>query len=115
MPLEHRLHNRCACGSSLSSHSSQGLSAPRPFPFAGTPRQYERPRPFVIRHIALDLTLDCKKKGFSATARIDVSRVDAKAKELTLDAVGFEISAVEVSTGEAHGGGTSAKGKKAEK
>ncbi|HLM76622.1 MAG TPA: aminopeptidase, partial [Polyangiaceae bacterium] len=53
MPLEHRLHDRCACGSSLSS-ARYAQGAPRPFVLSGTTRVYERSRPFTIRHIALD-------------------------------------------------------------
>jgi aminopeptidase N len=110
MPFEHRLHDRCACGSSLTS---QSFTAPRPFPLSGTTRVYERPRPFVIRHIALDLTLDVKKKGFSGTARLDITRIDAAAREIALDAIGFDISAVELATGEAHGGSKGGKAKTA--
>src|SRR4051812_46913905 len=115
MSLEHRLHERCACGSALSSGTSHALShaqSARPFPLAGTTRVYERPRPFVIRHIALDLTLDRKKKGIAGTARIDVARVDSSAKELVLDAVGFEISAVDLRAGDppsSDAGGKNAK------
>ena len=59
MSLEHRHHARCACGSALTS----SRAAPRPFTLAGTKRVYERPRPFTIQHIALDLALDVDGKG----------------------------------------------------
>jgi aminopeptidase N len=100
MTLQLRHHARCACGSSLSSYA-EGAGA-RPFALAGTKRVYERARPFTIHHIALDLTLQCEKKSFCGTATLDVSRVDPHAGEIALDAVGFELSAVEVRAGD-HG------------
>jgi aminopeptidase N len=72
------------------------LGAPRPFTLAGTSRVYERSRPFAIRHLALDLELDVPGKSVSGSAVLDVERIDASATELTLDAVGFEIQAVEL-------------------
>jgi aminopeptidase N len=96
MTLEHRHHARCACGSSLSSYAS----APRPFVLSGTKRVYERPRPFTIRHIALDLALDVEQKAIEGSATLDIVRVDARATELALDAVGFDLRAVEVSASE---------------
>lgn len=97
MPLEHRLHDRCACGSSLSSaRFAQG--APRPFVLSGTTRVYERSRPFTIRHIALDLELDMQAKAIAGTATLEIARVDARAKEIALDAVGFEIHEVTLGT-----------------
>ncbi len=97
MSLEHRLHARCACGSSLAK--AERSSAPRPFAFAGTKRVYERPRPFAIKHIALDLELHVDEKAFHGTATLDVERVDPEATKIALDAVGFELSRVETHTG----------------
>jgi aminopeptidase N len=93
MPLEHRLHDRCACGSSLSS-ARYALGAPRPFVLSGTARVYERSRPFTIRHIALDLELDLDAKAIVGSATLEITRIDQRAKEITLDAVGFEIREV---------------------
>jgi aminopeptidase N len=93
MTFEHRHHARCACGSSLSSFAESGA---RPFVLAGTKRVYERPRPFAIRHIALDLELFVEKKAFSGTATLELARVDPGATEIALDAVGFELSSVEL-------------------
>jgi aminopeptidase N len=67
------------------------LGAPRPFVLGGTPRVYERARPFLIRHLALEIDLDIAKKGVTGVAILDVERVDTSASELCLDAVGFEI------------------------
>jgi aminopeptidase N len=107
MTLEHRNHARCACASALSS--AEALASARPFALAGVKRVYERPRPFVIQHVSLDLALDLKAKAVSGTARLEVLRVDATATEICLDAVGFEIAAVEVLVS----GGTATRGAKA--
>lgn len=92
MSLQHRHHARCACGSALTS----SRAAPRPFTLAGTKRVYERPRPFTIQHVALDLALHVEEKALSGSAALDITRVDPEATEVTLDAVGFTIEAVEL-------------------
>jgi aminopeptidase N len=111
MTLEHRVHARCACGSALSSFAER-QAAIRPFALAGTKRVYERARPFAIRHIALDLDLHVDEKSISGEALLDVARIDPTATELTLDAVGFEIRAVDllapVRAGKADGGASRA-------
>ena len=94
MSFQHRHHDRCACGSTLSEYRAAGSA--RPFTLAGTKRVYERSRPFTIRHIALDMEILVDRKSIAATARVDIARVDRSAKELSLDAIGFEIEAVEV-------------------
>src|SRR5689334_2970842 len=76
-------HSRCGAASMLG--------APRPFVLGGTARVYERARPFVIRHLALEIDLDTAKKSVAGVATIDVERVDASATELCLDAVGFDV------------------------
>ncbi len=80
-----RLHAACACSS---------LGAP--FVLAGTRRQYERSRPFTVRHLFLDLVLDVPKKSADGTATLDIERLSPSADSLVLDAVGFELLAVEV-------------------
>src|SRR4051794_16144646 len=102
MSLGQRLHARCACGSTLSSYQ-QG-AAPRPFALAGTKRVYERPRPFAIGHIAIDLELHVDEKAVSGSASLDVTRVDPHATEIALDAVGFELHSVQIhaNAGKAH-------------
>lgn len=108
MTLEHRHHDRCACGSSLSGFAAEHAAAAyRPFVLSGVKRVYERSRPFTIDHIALDIELLLADKSIAATAVLDVTRVDPAAKELALDAVGFEIASVAVE------GGAPARGKKA--
>lgn len=88
--IERSLHARCGRCAAASS-------GPRPFVLPGTKRVYERPRPFKIRHIALDLNLDLPGKAVRGTASIDIERVDQAAGEIVLDAVGFELFGVEVS------------------
>ncbi|HWZ93075.1 MAG TPA: M1 family aminopeptidase [Polyangiaceae bacterium] len=86
--LASRLHSRCACSSAGS-----------PFALAGTERKYERSRPFAIPHLFLDLVLDFATKSVTGSATLDFERVDARASELELDAVGFVIESVRVDTG----------------
>ncbi len=95
MSLEHRLHDRCACGSSQSSYAQTSVGG-RPFALAGVARQYERARPFRIEHITLDLTLEVPKKSITSEAVLDVVRIDAAATEIALDAIAFDIESVEV-------------------
>jgi aminopeptidase N len=81
----HRLHARCAC-SSLAS----------PFPLTGTTRQYERSRPFNVRHLFLDIALDLEKRAVRGAATLDYERLAPTATEIELDAVGFDIERVEL-------------------
>ncbi len=94
MPFEHRLHARCGCGVSLSSEESAGQA--RPFAFATSPRQFERDRPFLVDHLALDLSLEVAAKSISGNATLSVRRVDPEAESLVLDAIGFDIAHVKV-------------------
>ncbi|MBX3225686.1 MAG: HEAT repeat domain-containing protein [Labilithrix sp.] len=93
MGIEHRLHARCAgsCG-----HEHGALAAARPFPFPNSPRHFERPRPFAIEHIGLDLTLDFEKKSVRGAATLRLRRVDPEATAVELDAIGFDVTSVEV-------------------
>jgi aminopeptidase N len=93
MSLEHRQHARCGCAS--AGASEHAASALRPFALPTSTRHYERDRPLVIDHLALDITLDVGARSIRATATLDVRRVDPAAEHLELDAVGFD--AVEVS------------------
>jgi aminopeptidase N len=87
--MSYRLHARCACS---------GLAAP--FALAGTTRQYERSRPFTLRHLFLDLALDVPKKSVEGSATLDFERLAGDAERLVLDAVGFEIERVELLNGD---------------
>jgi aminopeptidase N len=95
MALEHRHHSRCGCGSALSAYEAR-LAPPRPFALAGVRRVYERARPFAIRHIALDWELLLEDKAIAGVATLSLARVDASAREVVLDAVGFELYAVDL-------------------
>ncbi|HSQ65340.1 MAG TPA: M1 family aminopeptidase [Polyangiaceae bacterium] len=88
-----RLHDRCGCG---ATHSGEQAAFARPFAFAGTPRNFERDRPFLVEHIAAQIELDPPKKAIGASATIKVRRVDAEAEEIDLDAVGFTLSSIKV-------------------
>ncbi|HLV64613.1 MAG TPA: M1 family aminopeptidase [Polyangiaceae bacterium] len=80
----HRLHERCAA-------AGAGFG---PFVLSGTERQYERSRPFRVRHLSLDLTLSFEERAVAGSAVLDVERVAPSASTITLDAVGFQIGAV---------------------
>ncbi len=97
MGIEHRLHARCAglAGCRHEGHEHSGVGG-RPFAFSSSPRHFERPRPFTIEHIGLDLTLDFGTKSVHGSARIVVRRVDPEASTFELDAVGFTLGAVAV-------------------
>ncbi|MFO0677764.1 MAG: M1 family metallopeptidase [Polyangiaceae bacterium] len=73
---------------------SEAQAGGRPFAFAGSPRQFERDRPFDVRHLALDLDLDVTAKRIEGRATLDVVRVDRAATEIELDAVGFDLKSV---------------------
>ena len=88
MPHAHRLHARCLCS-----------AAGAPFVLAGTERQYERARPFAIRHLALDLALDFESKSVSGTATLSFERIAPAEEQLVLDAVGFELGHVRIDFG----------------
>jgi len=81
MASNRRNHSRCAC-------------AGAPFALAGTTRKYERSRPFVTEHLALDLKLDLPHKAVSGSATLSVRREGPLDHVLYLDALGFAISKV---------------------
>ena len=85
-----RHHARCSCA---------GAGAGAPFALAGTVRQYERSRPFAIRHLALDLDLDFDDKAVAGKATLEFERQDPDHHELVLDAVGFELGKLRLDTG----------------
>ena len=96
MGIEHRLHARCAGCSGHHAHLEQQAAGGRPFAFAGSPRHFERPRPFAIEHIGLDLALDFPTKSVSGSATLRLRRIDPDAKTVSLDAIAFTIASVTV-------------------
>ncbi|MFO0591710.1 MAG: M1 family aminopeptidase [Polyangiaceae bacterium] len=100
MPIEHRHHERCACGSTLSRYQAgaAAAAATKPFTLAGTKRVYERDRPFSINHIALEIEILPATKSIEAIARVEIARIDRSAKEICLDAIGFEIDSVSLAS-----------------
>ena len=55
---------------------------------------YERPRPFCIGHIALELSIDHTAASLSGSAELTVERVRPDATELRLDAIAFDVAAI---------------------
>ncbi len=104
MSIEHRLHARCA-GLAGSGHEERyhehGAAGGRPFAFSSSPRHFERPRPFTIEHIALDLTLDFESRSVRGSATLLLRRVDPEATSIELDGVGFTIRGVTIGGKEA--------------
>lgn len=88
MAESHRIHARCAA-----------FTSGAPFALAGTERKYERSRPFSIQHLDLDIEVDLAKKSIAATAGLTFVRRSPTAKELELDAVGFDLGRVRIDTG----------------
>lgn len=93
----HRHHQRCACGSVLGSRAR--FADPSRFVLRGTERVYERPRPFRVEHVVLDLDLDHGKGQVDGTATLRLHRIDPEATEIRLDAIGFELKKVEQRVG----------------
>ena len=90
MSIQHRLHARCGC---LASGSA---AAKHPFAFSTSPRNFERDRPFLVDHLALDLSLDLARKSVSGTATLKVRRADPFSTAIELDAIAFAVQRVEV-------------------
>lgn len=95
MGIEHRLHSRCGShGHEHHEHAAAGQGAARPFAFGGSPRHFERARPFTVEHLALDVTLDLPNKTIHGTASLTIVRIDPEANAIELDAIAFTVSAV---------------------
>jgi aminopeptidase N len=77
---------RCAC-------STLG-TGPRPFALPGTVRVYERDRPFLVRHLDLDLTLHVVDKRVEGIAALTVERNAERATTVSFDAVAFDLRSV---------------------
>ncbi len=87
LPMPHSRHACCA-------GAIRGA-----FALPGTERQYERPLPFTVEHLALDLHLDETRRQVEGTAVLHVERLTEGASDLLVDAVDFELRAVEVDYG----------------
>ena len=95
MSVEHRIHARCGCGFAHASREAAiSASSARPFAFAGSPRNYERDRPFAIDHLALDAALDLDAKTLAGKATLSIHRVDPDATDIELDAIAFDLKIV---------------------
>jgi len=87
-----RLHEACACAS-IGRFSPESVE-----------RKYERSRPFQVTHLSLDLDVDFDSKAIGGTARLDIIRRARSGTHLHLDAVGFSLSELTLSSenGKAH-------------
>jgi aminopeptidase N len=75
---------------SLSPESSRSFELP------GAKPHYTPDRPGQVDHIALDLVLDIPQQRYHGTCRIQLTPIRAGLTELTLDAVGLQITSVQV-------------------
>src|SRR5688572_1362020 len=88
-------HLHAACASTAAGRGLRGT-----FAAPGTERKYERSRPFVLTHLALDLQLDLEQKSVGGSARLDFKRLAPAGQELSLDAVGFELGRLLLTSGD---------------
>jgi aminopeptidase N len=89
-------HALLHCGCAAARHGG----TPRPFAPAGGRRHFERDRPFLPRHLALDLALDVERRSIEGRAALRFERLDPAARWLELDAVGFALGAVTLDAGD---------------
>ncbi|MBZ0120653.1 MAG: M1 family metallopeptidase [Sandaracinaceae bacterium] len=85
------LHEHSCAHACLAS----GPSGARPFPLPGDEPQWSRPRPFSLDAARLELDLDLDARRVRGVATLELKRVDAEARWVELDAIDFEIAAVE--------------------
>jgi len=97
-----REHGRCghAALAAISAeehaggHEHGAPSHGRTFAFAGTPRNFERDRPFETTDLDAALELDFARKTVAGRVRLRCVRKDQSARTLKLDAIAFDISRV---------------------
>lgn len=68
----------------------------RRFTFDSSTTHYERDLPFLIRHVACDWDLEIEAASLSGHVDLEVERSAPGAEPLVLDAVAFELRAVEL-------------------
>jgi aminopeptidase N len=86
--------HRCSCAYRHSSDES-ALAGAKPFRLTGDPRQWSRPRAFVLEALRLGLELDLEGKSAEGTATLTLRRVDPDARWAVLDAIDFTVISVE--------------------
>jgi aminopeptidase N len=94
MTRERHAMLRCGCAAARTG------GPPRSFATPGSRSRFERDRPFLPRHLALDLALDLAARAIDGRATLRFERVDASARRLELDAVGFSLAGVGLDAGE---------------
>lgn len=67
----------------------------RRFSFESSKKHYERDVPFVLRHLACDWDLEVERAALSGHVDLEVERVRSGSHELVLDAIAFDLRAVE--------------------
>lgn len=67
----------------------------RPFRLPADRPQWGRPRAFSLDSLSLDVALDLDARSVSGTATLHLRRIDARARWAVLDAIAFELEAVE--------------------
>lgn len=96
MPCDRFVHlEGGGCRHAVPADPSMG---PRPFRLPGDPERFGRPRPFNIEHLRVELRLDILARKITATATLDVTQRDPETRTLLLDASGFEIESVTVTS-----------------
>jgi len=78
--------------------------SPRPFALPGDSPQYARDRSFGVEEMALNVRLDLDRKQVDGDATLTLRRVDPAARYAVLDAIAFELHAVERLDGDASRG-----------
>ena len=72
-----------------------------PRSFAADPHSYARPNEIVVRHVALDLTVDFDAQRLTGTATLDLDHRTPDADTLALDTWRLDVTAVEDADGNA--------------
>ncbi len=88
--MSHR--HLCAHACMTAERSSSGA---RPFRLPGDLPQWGRPRAFSLDALSLELDLDLEAHAVEGVAALTLRRVDPEARWAVLDAIDFDISAVE--------------------
>lgn len=98
------MHQRHLCAHAhrtLHAATRDTAGGGRPFRLPGDRAQWGRPRSFSLDALALDVTPDLEAKSIEATAELTLRRVDPEARWAHLDAIAFELLAVERIDGDA--------------
>lgn len=93
------MHHRHLC-----AHAHRTFDTPtsgRPFRLPGDRAQWGRPRAFSLDALSLEVLPDLEARSIEATAELTLRRVDPEARWAHLDAIAFDLIAVERLDGDA--------------